>query len=310
MLRFHDNAIDDVFPAPFTLSPEPSNVSLSLGMTLLVLLAAVMHASWNVMVKLGNDALLNMGLIMGLAAVLGLGLTPFVDFPEPASWIFLLGSIVTHLGYYLFLLLAYRHGELSQVYPIARGSAPLLVAVSAWLLPPNETLTTLQMLGIAAISGGILSLAVDKPLTGVHKWEPVIFGLLTGLTIMGYTLCDGQGVRHAGEMESQQLGYIVWLFVLDGPLLIAYCFWRRGAAAIKFGLENWKLGLAGGALSGSAYGIAIFAMRAGPFAHVSALRETSVIFAAIMSAYLLKEKFRRRRYVSVSMVALGAVLLH
>jgi drug/metabolite transporter (DMT)-like permease len=285
-------------------------VSLSLGMTLLVLLAAVMHASWNVMVKLGNDALLNMGLIMGLAAVLGLALTPFVAFPAPESWIFLLGSIVTHLGYYLFLLLAYRHGELSQVYPIARGSAPLLVAVSAWLLPPNESLTALQMFGIAAISGGILSLAVDKPLTGVHKWEPVVFGLLTGLTIMGYTLCDGQGVRHAGGLEAQQLGYIVWLFVLDGPLLIAFCFWRRGRAAIRFGLQNWKLGLAGGALSGCAYGIAIFAMRSGPFAHVSALRETSVIFAAIMSAYLLKEKFRRRRYVSVSLVALGAVLLH
>ncbi|HEY4164693.1 MAG TPA: EamA family transporter [Dongiaceae bacterium] len=285
-------------------------MSLSLGMTGLVLLAAVMHASWNVMVKLGNDALLNMGLIMGFASVLGLVLAPFVDFPDRASWVFLLGSLVTHLGYYLFLLLAYRYGELSQVYPIARGSAPLLVAVSAWLLPPHESLTLLQMFGVASISSGIFTLAIDKPLDGKHKWQAIACGLLTGFTIMGYTMFDGEGIRHAGMPESQQFGYIVWLFILDGPLLIAFCFWRRGRTAIAFGLKNWKLGLLGGALSGCAYGIAILAMRSAELAHVSALRETSVIFAALMSAYLLKERFRKRRYFSVSLVALGAVLLH
>ena len=202
------------------------------------------------MVK-GGRRLAQHGAHHGLAAVLGLGLTPFVDFPEPASWIFLPGSIVTHLGYYLFLLLlAYRHGEFSQVHPIARVRRSA-GGRFAWLLPPNETLTTLQMLGIAQISGGILSLAVDKPLTGVHKWEPVIFGLLTGLTIMGYTLCDGQGCapRRRDGVATTRLYRLA--FVLDGPLLIAYCF-GGGAAAIKFGLENWKLGLAGGALSGSA----------------------------------------------------------
>jgi drug/metabolite transporter (DMT)-like permease len=279
-------------------------------MTALVLLAAVMHAGWNVMVKLGNDALLNMGLIMGFASILALALTPFVDFPDRASWVFLLGSLVTHLGYYLFLLLAYRYGELSQVYPIARGSAPLFVAVSAWLLPLHETLSLLQMFGILSISSGIFTLAIERPLDGTHKWKAIASGLLTGLTIMSYTMFDGEGIRHAGALQSQQFGYIVWLFVLDGPLLIGYCFWRRGRTALSFGLKKWKLGLLGGALSGSAYGIAIFAMRSAELAHVSALRETSVIFAALMSAYLLKERFRKRRYFSVSLVALGAILLH
>src|ERR1700753_2608865 len=109
-------------------------------MTLLVLLAAVMHASWNVMVKFGDDALLNMGLIVGLGGVIALCLTPFVMFPAQVSWIYLAGSALTHLGYYTFLVSAYRHGELSLVYPIARGSAPLLVATLSWALPPHETL--------------------------------------------------------------------------------------------------------------------------------------------------------------------------
>lgn len=285
--------------------------SLSLSMTLLVLLAALMHAGWNVMVKIGNDTLLNMGLTMGLAGLIAAPFLFVTELPDPASWPYLLGSLLTHLGYYLFLVLAYRHGELSLVYPIARGSAPLLVAVSAWLLPPHEVLAGWQILGVAAISFGILSLAAEKPLSGQHKWEPIVFGLLTGLCIMGYTLCDGLGIRHAGESETQQFGYIAWLFALDAPLLVIWCVLKRGAQpAFSYWRRGWKLGLAGGALSAGAYGIAIFAMKSGAFAHVSALRETSVIFAAIMSAYLLKERFRARRYASVSLVALGAVLLH
>jgi drug/metabolite transporter (DMT)-like permease len=268
-----------------------------------------MHAGWNVMVKFGDDAFLNMGLIVGLGGIIGLAATSFVVFPEPASWIWLFGSCMCHLGYYTFLVLAYRHGELSQVYPMARGSAPPLVAFSSWLLY-GQTLNLLQAAGVASISMGILTLAVDRPVDRAHKREAIWFGLLTGLSIMGYTLCDGQGIRHAGDVEREQIGYIVWLFVLDAPLLVIYCLWQRGAEATAFLRNNWKLGFCGAALSLAAYGIAIIAMRFGEFAHVSALRETSVIFAAVMSAYLLKERFRKRRYVSVSLVALGAALLH
>ncbi len=284
---------------------------MSLTLTLLVLLAAMMHAAWNVMIKIGEDALLNMGIVIGIGGLLGFALTPFVAIPAPESWIYLVGSLATHLGYYLFLILAYRHGELSQVYPIARGSAPLLVAISAWALPPHEALGLWQILGIGAISGGILSLAFEKPLSGKHKWEPVVFGLLTGFTIMGYTLCDGQGVRLAGPEDAQKFGYIVWLFALDAPLLVAFCLWARGwRPSFTYWRKSWKLGLMGGALSTGAYAIAIYAMNSGPFAHVSALRETSVIFAALFSTHLLKEKFRRRRYLSIGCVALGAILLH
>ena len=280
-------------------------MTLSFGWTLLVLLAAVMHAAWNVLVKFGDDALVNMTLIVGMAGLIALAFTPFVSFPDPASWIFLLGSVLTHIGYYVFLLFGYRYGDLSLVYPIARGSAPLLVGVTSWMFV-GEVLSTIEMLGVAAISAGIFSLAIDRAAGREHTWRPVIFGLLTGLTIMGYTLCDGQGVRVAGD----KYGYIVWLFVLDSPALIVMAYLRRGPAMFALAARHWKVGAIGGALSMAAYGIAIYAMSQAFMAQVAALRETSVIFAAIFSALILKERFHPRRYAAVAMVALGAVLLH
>ncbi len=189
-------------------------------------------------------------------------------------------------GYYLFLVLAYRHGELSQVYPIARGSAPLLVAVSAWLLPPYEVLAGWQMAGVAAISIGILSLSVEKPLTGQHKWEPVAFGLLTGICIMGYMLCDGLGVRACrrhGSAAIRLYRLAVRARCADaGAVLRVAAGLPAGASATGRGPGSWAWPVA--ALSAGAYAISIFAMKDGAFAQVSALRETSVIFAAIMSA--------------------------
>jgi drug/metabolite transporter (DMT)-like permease len=264
-----------------------------------------MHAAWNVLVKTGTDAVVNMTLIMGTGSLIAIGLTPFVSFPDPASWVFLAGSVATHLGYYTFLLFGYRYGDLSLVYPTARGSAPLLVAITAYLFA-GEALSTMEMFGVAAISAGIFSLAVDRAHDREHRWRPVIFGLLTGLTIMGYTLCDGQGVRVAGD----KYGYIVWLFVLDGPLVVLFCWVLRGKAMLGLAAQHWKVGFIGGALSMAAYGIAIYAMSQAFMAQVAALRETSVIFAAIFSALILKEHFHPRRYAAIAMVALGAVLLH
>ena len=256
-------------------------------------------------VLFGDDALVNMTLMTGMAGLIALAFTPFVSFPDPESWIFLLGSVLTHVGYYVFLLFGYRYGDLSLVYPIARGSAPLLVGVTSWMFV-GEVLSTMEILGVAAISAGIFSLAIDRVADREHKWRPVIFGLLTGLTIMGYTLSDGQGVRVAGD----KYGYIVWLFVLDAPALVLIAYWRRGPALFGLVARHWRVGVIGGALSMAAYGIAIYAMSQAFMAQVAALRETSVIFAAIFSAFILKERFHPRRYLAIAMVALGALLLH
>lgn len=280
-------------------------LSLSLTWTLLVLLAAVMHAGWNVLVKFGSDALVNMTLIVTMGGLIALFFVPFVDFPHPESWWFLAGSLVTHVGYYVFLLLGYRHGNLSLVYPTARGSAPLLVAVSSWTFV-GEALSATRIVGVAFISAGIFSLALDRAGDDRHNWRAVIFGLLTGLSIMAYTLCDGQGVRLAGD----RWGYIIWLFVLDAPALLLICVALRGRKLFSLAARHWKTGTIGGALSMAAYGIAIYAMSQAFMAQVTALRETSVVFAAIFSACILKEHVHPRRYVAASLVAAGAVLLH
>lgn len=279
-------------------------MTLSPLVAILVLAAAFMHACWNVMAKTAGDKLLNICLISLGLGIIGLAFTPFVRFPDIASWHFMLGSLVAHLGYYVFLSSGYRHGDLSQVYPIARGLTPPLVAIVAWLVI-GETLSPMQLAGVLATSCGILSLAFDKPLDRARSWQPVFYGVLTSLTIMTYTLCDGQGVRVAGD----HLGYVIWLFVLDMPLVLVYCLWRR-RGAIQYFRSRWRFGLIGGLLSGGAYGICILAMTQGNLANVSALRETSVIFAAVMSSLFLNERFRHRRYVSVVLVAAGAVLLH
>ncbi len=288
-------------------------MGLSLEWTFLILLAASMHAGWNVLVKSSSDALVNMTLIVIVAGIIALCAVPFVSFPGPPSWPFLAWSIAAHMGYYIFLLLGYRYGDLSLVYPIARGSAPMLVAISAWAFI-GEALSLMAMIGVGAISLGILSLTLDRSSNRIldqslprhGRLRPILFGFLTGLSIMTYSLCDGQGVRASGD----EWGYIVWLFIFDAPLLLFVCFMRRGVGLFQAACLKWRIALLGGSLSMAAYAIAIYAMAKTGLAQVVALRETSVIFAAIFSTVILKESLSARRYGAAILVGLGAVVLH
>jgi drug/metabolite transporter (DMT)-like permease len=278
---------------------------LELPAATLVLLAAVMHAGWNALVKRAGDRLMTMTLVTTSPALIALAAAVFLlPVPARASWPFLLGSAAVHIAYYLGLLKAYSYGDLSQVYPLARGAAPVMVAgLSA--LAAGELLPGSGVAGVTLVSLGTASLAFERGLPRGDHGRSVLFALFTAVTITAYTVIDGLGVRRAGT----SLGYIAWLFAIDGlPLLAAAALWRRGAflGALR---RSWHIGLIGGVLSLAAYGIAIWAMSLGAMAQVAALRETGVIFAAIIGALFLREPFGRRRILAAVIVAAGIVLL-
>ena len=271
--------------------------------TLAVLAAALAHAGWNAMIKSSRDPLLDITLITFLAGVAVLPFLPFVAPPARESWPYLAGSIALHIGYYFAVAGAYRTGDLSHGYPIMRGLAPLLTSVCAiaWL---GETPQPLTWLGILLISGGVLSLG----LAGFH-WRDsrrsTQWALANAVIIAGYTLVDAAGIRLSGSPA----GYVLWLFFLDAlpfPVLILLMKKRE---LVEYGKRFWVRGFVGGVLSAGAYGVALWAMTRAPVAAVAALRETSVIFAALIGAWLLKEGHVRQRIAGAAVVAAGVIAL-
>ncbi len=272
---------------------------------LLVLAAAAMHAVWNALVKAGNDKLVMQCLVMFFAGVPAIPFLAVLPLPAPAAWPFLALSLAVHAVYYVTLINAYRYGALSQVYPIARGAAPLMIALGAWAFA-GEAMSGLEWLGIAIACAGIMSLAAPGGLPRDEEIKAIGFALATAITIALYSLADGIGVRRAGTA----LSYILWLLALDAvPVLLAGLWLRRGRIVASF-RPHLALAAAGGLLSALGYGIVIWAMERAPLAHVSALRETSVILAAIIGATLMGEQFGRRRSLAAVLVAGGNALLH
>ncbi|HEX5077649.1 MAG TPA: EamA family transporter [Geminicoccaceae bacterium] len=269
----------------------------------LVLLAAMLHASWNALVKVGGDPFVRLAVLNVASGLCALPLLFLLAVPAAASWPFLLGSVAIHFAYFVTLAYGYRSGDLSYVYPIARGIAPPLVAVGAWLTA-GESPGPLGALAILVISGAIASLALTP---GRRLMPPtaVWFALATGLSIAGYTVCDGLGGRAAGDV----LAYIAWLFVLNAvPFALIVGLRRRRDLARQLG-SGWRAPVVGGVFAVAAYGLVIWAMSRAPMASVSALRETSVVMAALIGTRLLREPFGTRRVVAASVVALGVVLL-
>lgn len=271
----------------------------------LVLGAAFLHAGWNAMVKGATDRtsmFIGISLCGSLMSAAG---AFFLPVPHPDSWLFLAASTMIHYAYYLFLMNSYRLGDLSQVYPVARGSAPLLVAIGGYFFA-GESLSPLGLVAVAITSFGIMILAFEKGLPRGDQKKPVLFALATGVMIATYTVVDGMGVRRSGD----PLSYILWLFALEGvPFLIWVAVWRK-QRFLGYVRQNWHLVLAGGVATELAYGLVIFALSLGAMASVSALRETSTILATIIGAVVLKERFGKGRYVAASLVALGVVILN
>ncbi len=278
---------------------------MSLGLTALVLLAALLHATWNALIKTGRDRLMSLIIMMNVGSLLAFPALFLVPLPRPESWIFLLLSTVLHWGYFYALLEGYRVGDLSHVYPVARGVAPIMVAALAWAVA-GEGLTPWSTVGLLLASGAIASLAFASAGSFLANPRPFLYGLLTGAFIAAYTVVDGFGVRRAGT----ELSYIAWLFFIDAPLLwLILLRKRRGRIQPYLEQHGGTLALGGG-LTALAYGIVIWALAHAPMAFVSALRETSVVFAAILGATVLREAFGPRRVVAAVMVVAGVALLH
>jgi drug/metabolite transporter (DMT)-like permease len=238
------------------------------------------------------------------AAAIALAAIPFLPVPLVASWPFLAGSVALHSGYIFFLLMAYRHGDLGHVYPIARGSAPLLVtALSAVVV--GEVLDTMSVVGIAIVTVAIVSLAFRGGAPPRQEPRPLLYALATSLFIAAYTITDGLGARRSGNA----FGYTAWLFFFDGfgVSLVAMLRHRSGTWALA--LRLWKPGLLAGALSMAAYGLVIWALTLAPMGPVSALRETGVVFAAILGTAFLKERFGAWRVAAAVGVAVGILVM-
>ncbi|MDP7548643.1 MAG: EamA family transporter [Alphaproteobacteria bacterium] len=270
----------------------------------LVLVAALMHACWNAIVKVVSDRLVSLALVNLTHSLLTLMVLPFVGIPAPESWPFLIASVLIHQAYYAGLVMQYRFGDLGQVYPLARGASPLAVAAVAWIWA-GEHLAPWSLLAVFLITGGILSLALSGRGQRNNR-HAVAWALFTALNIAGYSIADGLGGRVSGE----PLAYTAWLFLLDGlPMPLLLPLFRSRRQLIPALRRYWRPGLIGGVLSATAYGTVIWVMSLAPLALVTALRETSVIAAALIGAVLLGEPFGRRRLLAAGLVAVGVAML-
>jgi drug/metabolite transporter (DMT)-like permease len=270
-----------------------------------VLVAAAFHAGWNALLKLNLEPIVATTLVATASAIVVVPLALIVGPPVPAAWPYVLASVAIHLVYYYTLAQAYRFGDLGQVYPIARGTAPLMTAglATVWL---GETLGGFGWAGVIVLAAGILLLAFRGGRTLAHfDARSIGYALCNSLTITSYTLVDGIGARLSGSA----LQYTVWLFLLSGATVGLYGIVRIGRRLVGDFAANWQLTLGGAALSTAAYAIAIWAMTVAPIALVAALRETSVLFAALLSVALLREPLLPARIAAACLVLAGMVLM-
>lgn len=270
----------------------------------LVLLAALLHASWNALVRGGGDRLIVLAGVNFTGVLVGGSLAFFVPPPSAAVWPYLLLSACLHVGYYFYLLRAYDRGELIQVYPLARGAAPVLVSVGGAVFA-GESMGALSMAGVLIASTGIVSLSFERGPPWRHRGSAVVPALITSLWIAAYSVTDGLGGRVSGNV----LSYVCWLSFIDGWPIALYTLAVRRGAVITFLRTGWKHCVAGGVFSMLAYGLVIYAMSLGAMGMVSALRETSVIMAAMIGVLFLGERLTTTRMLAVVLVAAGVIMM-
>jgi drug/metabolite transporter (DMT)-like permease len=280
---------------------DPST-TLPLSVTLAVLAAAVTHAVWNAIAHGIKDQTLAFALIGVGGIAVAIPLILIVRVPTVGSWPYLLGSVAIHIFYVLLLMRCYRLGEFSQVYPLARGTSPLVVTVLAAVFV-HEHLALPQIAGVLVVCLGLGTLALGGRRPGRAAFLAAIG---TGLTIAAYTTVDGVGVR----LSASPVGYIGWLMLLQSLCVPMFALVQRRGTVLKQPRRILVCGLAAGALSVLAYGLVLWAQTRGALAPIAALRETSVIFGAIIGTLIFREPFGRTRIIATVVVAAGIVLLN
>jgi len=272
---------------------------------LLVLLAAALHACWNALVRMGGDRQLLVTAVAFLCGILVLPLLPFVRPPAPASWPFIIGSAFAQTAYLSGLSRMYETGEFGLVYSLARGLAPLHVAIGAAVLS-GETLSLLQALGVSLVSLGIVSLMFSRGWPRGDHRRSLFFALSSCATIALYSLIDGLGVRRA----QSSLGYLAWLFAISELPFLLWTWQRRGRQLWAHMGTHWRVALGAATMSALGYGIVVWAMGRVAMAGVVSLRETSVVFAVVIGRLFMSETCGRSRLAAALLVAAGNVLIH
>lgn len=275
---------------------------MTFGVFVAVLFAAFLHAGWNALIKLGTSKLTSMLILTLVQGGIGAAIASTRALPEGQVWLWLIASGVFHSVYKLFLAFAYDNGDLSRVYPIARGAAPLMVMMIG-ALALSDRVEVLEYAGILVLGCGILLMAHGVFRSGESR-RLVPLALGSAMATAGYSLVDGLGARVSGDAVT----YVAWLFVLDATLFLPICLALRGTAVLRADRRAWVLGSLASVGSYGAYAIAVWAMTIAPIALVTALRETSILFAVLIGWALFGEQMNRGKAVAAALIVGGVVL--
>lgn len=283
---------------------------MSVPVLLAVLFGALLHASWNAFIKAGKDKALDTALVHSLGFFVAIPLLVHTGLPKPQAWPYMAASLAIHLGYYVALAGAYKYGDLGLTYPLMRGCAPLLVALGS-LGFIGEALSHTAWIGVAVLCVGVVTLGLSRSamhVEGSHRGKALGYALANACIIALYTVIDGIGVRIAGDATA----YVAGLFLFDGIPFMLLVLWRRPGRrreALAYMRGRWPVALMGTVASLGSYGIALWAMTHAPVAVVAALRETSVLFAALIGTLFLRESFGWQRAIGTLVVVAGVMAL-
>lgn len=274
---------------------------MTINVFCILLFAALLHASWNAIVKASGDKMYAAISVSGSAAVIALLLLPFAPQPTLASAPYLVLSSALQVVYTVLVAKTYQVSDMSQTYPLMRGTAPLLVAIVSVVFL-GDRLSPLAWSGIGVICLAILAMAYNGR---ASSRRGVVLALINACFIAGYTLVDGTGVRLSGSA----LGYTLWSFLMNGSCLLGWATIARQHEVSRYLRQHWHKGLLGGVSTMGSYGLALWAMTQAPLAVVAALRETSILFGALIAFVLLKERVIPLRIAAACGIAAGAILL-